>query len=373
MLGVSILSGEQHPLRDGELQFLLGLPADDWVEAVDSPIDPGSLAARGLVVADDAGDARLLELRRRDEALTAARWNVYGALYHFLTRWSGADVRPGADSAQPGDVPPVDRELVEEFIAVFGPPPAAFHSLPRQAELIELPAAQREDGLFGLLARRRTCRSFDVTTPMTLEQLSTVLFHVWGCHGLARMTPEHPILKKTSPSGGGLHPIEAYPLVTNVEGLRPGFYHYDVARHALALLAGLDASASRAEAILLLAGQQYFGAAHVVVFMAARFDRMHWKYRRHQKALAAVLLDAGHLSQTLYLVATELGLGAFVTAAVNSADADGRLGLDGVEQGVVAVVGCGPRTAEPSAWEPRFESYVVPDRRGFRSDSPTRG
>jgi hypothetical protein len=65
-------------------------------------------------------------------------------------------------------------------------------------------------------------------------------------------------------------------------------------------------------------------------------------------------MDAAHLSQTLYLVATELELGAFVTIVINSGDIEERLGLDGIEQGVVSVCGCGPRLGRPSLLEPEF-------------------
>jgi nitroreductase len=40
------------------------------------------------------------------------------------------------------------------------------------------------------------------------------------------------------------------------------------------------------------------------------------------------LMDAAHLAQTFYPVCAELGLGAFVTAAVNGANIEKRLGLD---------------------------------------------
>ena len=40
-----------------------------------------------------------------------------------------------------------------------------------------------------------------------------------------------------------------------------------------------------------------------------------------------VHLDVGHLSQTMYLSATELGLGCFVTAAINDRDIGEALAL----------------------------------------------
>jgi nitroreductase len=80
----------------------------------------------------------------------------------------------------------------------------------------------------------------------------------------------------------------------------------------------------------------------------------YWKYRETDKAYAAILAEAGHLSQTQYLVAAELGLGSYVTPAVNAKDIERRLGIDGANEGVVAMTGCGPRTRGFSPLELEF-------------------
>jgi SagB-type dehydrogenase family enzyme len=82
-----------------------------------------------------------------------------------------------------------------------------------------------------------------------------------------------------------------------------------------------------------------------VIVLASRFRRTFWKYRNHAKAWRAVILDAGHLSQTLYLAATERGLAAFITAAVNEVDIEQVFGLDPMREGVLAVCGFGWRGA----------------------------
>ena len=130
-----------------------------------------------------------------------------------------------------------------------------------------------------------------------------------------------------------------------VSGLAPGLYHYLPVAHALeAMAAPADADwASLAHE--LVAGQPWFAIAPVQVLMAARFERSFWKYRDHAKAWRVVQLDAGHLSQTLYLSATEQGLGAFITAAINDRCAERLFGLDGLRQGAVAVCGFGSRIA----------------------------
>ena len=153
-------------------------------------------------------------------------------------------------------------------------------------------------------------------------------------------------MKRAVPSAGGLHPTEAYLLVQNVEGVAPGLYHYHPIDHALEPLGEVAAAQSQTLALRLVAGQRHFMKAHVLVVLASRFRRTFWKYRNHAKAYRAVILDAGHLSQTLYLAAAERGLAAFITAAVNERDIEQLFGLDPMQEGVLAVSGFGWRGAE---------------------------
>jgi putative peptide maturation dehydrogenase len=342
----SILCGETVELSVDELELVLSTPATEWVDAPDEE-RARSLARRGVLLVDDA-DGELAELRRRDERLAALNWNLESAVYRFVTRWSGVDLRENGT-----ELLPPDADAVREFVDVFGPPPPAFHST--GGERVALPAGERSGDLYDVLGRRRTTRSFDRDVPLPVEQLATVLRHVFGYHGQARLLGEVTTLKRTSPSAGGFHPVEAYPLVRDVEGVEPGLYHYDARGHALERVMTLGASEARTLAADLVCGQTYFADAHVLVALAARFDRAFWKYRNHPKALAALLMDAAHLSQTLYLVCTDLGLGAFVTAAINDADIDERLGLDGCRDGVLAVCGFGLPAAQPSPFDPVFE------------------
>jgi nitroreductase len=80
------------------------------------------------------------------------------------------------------------------------------------------------------------------------------------------------------------------------------------------------------------------------------------------RAYGVLLMDAAHLSQSFYLVCTQLGLGAFFTAAINSANIDDRLGLEVFSEGALAVSGCGHRPPDTTA-EPTFASYAPRPRR----------
>jgi SagB-type dehydrogenase family enzyme len=90
-----------------------------------------------------------------------------------------------------------------------------------------------------------------------------------------------------------------------------------------------------------MAGQPWFAEAQALFLLTARFERSYSKYRQDAGAYQSLLLEAGHFSQTFYLVSTELGLGAFVTSVINHADIDNRLGLDPYREGALAICGCG--------------------------------
>jgi SagB-type dehydrogenase family enzyme len=139
--------------------------------------------------------------------------------------------------------------------------------------------------------------------------------------------------------------------VQRVEGVAPGLYHYQCVRHELEMLCELSVQAAAAAANELVAGQSWFANAPVLVLMAARFRARSGNTAIHAKAWKVIQLDAGHLSQTLYLSATELGYGAFITGAINDHCAERLFGLDGMTNGAIAVSGFGKRDAGAGNFE----------------------
>jgi len=353
VLAFSVPAARESVVTRLELDLLLALRSDRWVDA-DAAGPPETIAAlvgAGLVLSDE-NEAAAAEIRRREETLAAGAWSPHAALYHFLTTWRDVALGDGADSGGDGG-----RAALAAFMETFGPPPPHFHAVPGAIESVELPLAGRSGELEETLLARRTARAFDPARAVALDDLSLVLRYAFGCHGYAPVAEGVTLLRRTSPSGGAMHPVEAYPLVRGVEGLEPGLYHYAVDRHALDLLRPLSARRAAELADVFTCGQAYPRDAAALVVLTARFGRSFWKYRRHPRAYAVLLLDAGHLSQTFYLACAALGLGAFVTAAVNGANIEDELGLDGVAEGTLAVLGCGhPAAAEPG--EPEFVPYV---------------
>jgi SagB-type dehydrogenase family enzyme len=200
------------------------------------------------------------------------------------------------------------------------------------------------DGEFErVLQARRTWREFS-NQPLDRSQLETLLWLSFGIQGWARIPGVGRLPLKTSPSGGALHPLEAYLLIRNVNEIVPGIYHYDPERHRLELL---RPGASKVEIRKWLAGQAWSSGSAVLVFLTAVFPRAQWKYE-HSRAYRVVLAEAGHVCQTFCLTATWLGLAPFCTMALAETEIERALGVDGVTESVMYAMGAGARPDRPA-------------------------
>jgi SagB-type dehydrogenase family enzyme len=191
-----------------------------------------------------------------------------------------------------------------------------------------------------VLHERHSTRTFDDQSPITLAELSRVLdsaarvLSTWKSNiGLGVSGPVVEYAVKPYPSAGASYELELYLAVDKCKGLDRGFYHYDAGGHALVPIAArthdLDA---------LLTGAKFAmdapAAPQILITIAARFGRISWKYC--SLAYALLLKDVGVLTQTLYLIATDAGLGG---CAVGTTNIDLFAKMTGIEFHVEGAVG----------------------------------
>jgi SagB-type dehydrogenase family enzyme len=217
---------------------------------------------------------------------------------------------------------------------------------------IELPAPDRESELAKVLLGRRTWRRFGAGK-MALADLATLLWLTWGVQAWIDV-PAGRLALKTSPSGGARHPVEVYVLARKVKGLRPGLYHYAPDAHRLRLL---RSGASSRQITEYIGGQEWFAGAAVEMLMTAVLPRTLWKYR-YAGAYRNMYIDAGHLGQTFCLVAERLGLAPYCTRAPAESKIENDLGIDGVSEMALYVVGAGTRPAGPWTTGGRREPVI---------------
>jgi len=192
-----------------------------------------------------------------------------------------------------------------------------------------------------VLLSRRTWRRFDAA-PVALSDISTILNLTFGVQRWLEIPGRGPLPFKTSPSGGACHPLEGYLLALNIDGLEPGWYHYNPTAHALACLSQGVRAVDRDHVADYLPTQPWYGGAAAIVFMAAVFARSQARYH-YARAYRSVLIEAGHLCQTFCLASTWLGLAPFCTAALADSRIEAALGLDGMAESVLYAAGVGAR------------------------------
>jgi SagB-type dehydrogenase family enzyme len=257
-----------------------------------------------------------------------SQWNPVAGFFHFSTK--DADYEVGSEEGY----------TILQRLARSHPKPSPVKRYPSAPRVrLEWPKASSE--FPRVLLARRTWRKFS-KEPVELATLGILLGLTWGVQGRVKVPSVGSLVIRTSPSGGSLHPIEAYVLARNVRGLRPGLYHYDSADHHLALL---RRGASSRRIVRYLEGQWWFGGASFVVFMTAVFQRTQWKYD-YPRAYRGVLMEAGHLCQTFCLTATWLGLAPFCTIAFKDSMIEQTLGVDGISESVLYASGAGKRPSD---------------------------
>lgn len=188
------------------------------------------------------------------------------------------------------------------------------------ADAVSLPAPDTTGslGVEGALQQRRSRRSYS-DGRLTLEEVGQLL---WAAAGVTS-----PRGFRTAPSAGALYPFTVYLIASGVEGLQPGAYSYVPEDHALEPAAGGDLSRRLMEACL---GQACVGEAAASIVLVADYGVTTSSYPSRGEMY--VHMEAGHISQNVYLQCEALGLGTVAVGALRPAAAAELLELaDGLE------------------------------------------
>ncbi|WP_328686131.1 SagB family peptide dehydrogenase [Streptomyces sp. NBC_00343] len=262
-----------------------------------------ALARHGFLVSRGSGTEREFRL---------AQWSPHELLFHSRTRLGRHDLEHGGtywakDVAAP--LPAVRRP--------FGGPVV-------QLPTPDLDVLRTNDRtLTEVLEDRRSLRVHNDSAPLTLAQLGEFLYRSARNRRRPGGGPEE-LGDRPYPSGGSAYELEIYPLVTRVDGVAAGLYHYDPEEHRLELLARPGPALTRlAEAARLSA--QVSSRPQVTLLVTARFGRVLWKYSTIGYAL--VLKHVGVLYQVMYSVATAMGLAG---CALGGGDSDAFAAASGL-------------------------------------------
>lgn len=229
-------------------------------------------------------------------------WAFHDLYFHQRSRFGRHDGSFGGTFPHVGRIPP---------------PPAVRPSWGTRRvglvtpDLLSLRAS--EASLGEVMERRASLKSYS-SQPMSLHQLATFLYRVARVKQTGSLEVASPdgrhratveLTKRPYPGGGGAYELELYLVARLCEGVDPGLYHYDPLGHALEEVRSLDPSVQALLSYSCIAAQ-IAEPPPILIVVAARIPRLAWKY--DAIAYATALKDLGVLYQTMYLVATAMGL-----------------------------------------------------------------
>lgn len=180
-----------------------------------------------------------------------------------------------------------------------------------QAQTITLPPHGENEkcSLMSALEQRQTIRNL-LSDELPLETVSNLL---WAAYGYNRPDAQ----KRTAPSARNIQEMDIY--LFNKEGI----YLYDAERNTLQLVTNGDYRAT-------ISSQEHFAVAPVSIVIVANYDRMKGMNEEARNFYAP--LDAGYVSQNIYLYCASANLG---TVACGGIDRDNISKLLKVKNGKV--------------------------------------
>ncbi|MCK5134059.1 MAG: SagB/ThcOx family dehydrogenase [Candidatus Sabulitectum sp.] len=171
-------------------------------------------------------------------------------------------------------------------------------------QLLPDPATDGDVSIEEALLNRRSTRAFTGSEPLSLSEVSQVLWAAQGITARDRL--------RTAPSAGALYPLQIYLVAERVDSLSPGIYLYLPGSDSIEHIAAGCFLDTLAEASLK---QMWMRDAQAMVVITANFDIVTDVYG--SRGIRYVYMEAGHVSQNIYLQCVPLGLGTTAVGAFN--------------------------------------------------------
>ncbi len=227
-----------------------------------------------------------------------------------------------------------ELEIEEEQILKKRALPENVSLVKKFERTIQLPPPRpTQKTFFDVIVSRRSRRIFNPWRPVSLQQLSNILFSAAGV--TARVDGiyeklDYPL--RASPSSGGLHSIDIYVVALRVDGLEPGVYYYEYDEHKL----GVITAPCYPYTLVDCFRQSELRNAPVFIILVADLSRGLWKYGKAYYKFC--LVDAGVVAENIHLAATAEDLASVIVAGFDKQRAAKILGLNKYEMPVISIV-----------------------------------
>lgn len=246
---------------------------------------------------------------------------MHSVLPHIGDRWAEEYHLASRNLVLSAQIPPPLPAQTPEGPTVTTDPPEGTLSLTR-------PQGSDLSSFEQVLLRRRSCWQFS-SEPLGLDQIGRLLYLSVG---------EQPGQGCLVPSAGGLRSTQIYALILSTGQVPVGLYRYEAKSHRL-FPQQLGSFREWFQRRVLL--QPELATAPLALILVSDLYRLRARYPNRAYRLA--LLDCGHVSQNLYLVAARMGLGCLSLSGYVDDEINEGLEIDGLDQACMAITLVGSR------------------------------
>lgn len=178
------------------------------------------------------------------------------------------------------------------------------------------------------LDKRSSSPARDGSTPLTIDNLSYLLMCGYG----ERRTKDGN--KNSTPSAGGLYPLEIYVLVLDsIETMQAGIYHYNKSSHILETVQHRSFSK---EDIMHITPYDWVANKSIILIFTAFFESVLQKYGN--RGYRYIFLEAGHAAQNMLVAGLEHNVYGVPLGGVDDEYIEKCLGLNSSEEVTVYAI-----------------------------------
>lgn len=192
-------------------------------------------------------------------------------------------------------------------------------AMANENDIIPLPEPRKEGkvSVEEAITNRRSRRQYKKAA-LTQQQIGQLL---WSAQGITGDKGR----KRSAPSAGATYPMDLYLVIDDkgTEGLSAGVYHYLPEKHSLKQIKNKDIHDDLSQAAL---GQKFIALAPVNLVLAADYKQTTGRYGSRGRRY--VHMEAGHVSQNVYLQAEALGLSTVAVGAFDENKVSRLLGIN---------------------------------------------
>ncbi len=175
-------------------------------------------------------------------------------------------------------------------------------AFPSKSELEDKLESELDTSLQESLSERRSVRDYS-DEELSKNELAALM---WAAQGIT----EEQTGYRTAPSAGATYPMEVYAVIEQVDDLEPGIYRYLPEEHSLEQV---ETGSFNEELEQIALGQDPIGDAQANLVITSVHERVTSTYGDRGERYAK--MEAGHISQNIYLTCTALDLGTVAIGA----------------------------------------------------------